>query len=72
MMVNHGAVTAMLDWELWHVGDSTEDLAYARSDVVQALPWDDFLAEYYRHGGNEYSPAALLTGSCGPVFAMQC
>jgi aminoglycoside phosphotransferase (APT) family kinase protein len=42
---------ALLDWELWHVGDPIEDLAYCRPDVEQVLPWPDFLAAYHANGG---------------------
>jgi aminoglycoside phosphotransferase (APT) family kinase protein len=43
---------ALLDWELWHVGDPIEDLAYCRPDVEQVLPWTDFLAAYKANGGS--------------------
>jgi aminoglycoside phosphotransferase (APT) family kinase protein len=43
--------SALLDWELWHVGDPIEDLAYCRPDVEQVLPWDQFMAAYRAGGG---------------------
>jgi aminoglycoside phosphotransferase (APT) family kinase protein len=46
LLMQGDRATALLDWELWHVGDPVEDLAYCRPDVEQVLPWPDFLAEY--------------------------
>jgi len=46
----------MLDWELTHAGDPVEDLAYSRTWVDQVLPWDEFLAIYYKNGGPPYKP----------------
>eukprot|EP00456_Euglypha_rotunda_P010846 TRINITY_DN12788_c0_g1_i6.p1 TRINITY_DN12788_c0_g1~~TRINITY_DN12788_c0_g1_i6.p1 ORF type:complete len:125 (+),score=29.22 TRINITY_DN12788_c0_g1_i6:42-377(+) len=48
----------MLDWELWHVGDYNEDLAYCRDDVERFVDWDSFMAEYRRSGGGEFSTVA--------------
>ena len=38
------------------MGDPIEDLAYCRTWVDQALPWDEFLEIYYRNGGHEFRP----------------
>lgn len=54
LLLHDGRETAMLDWELWHLGDPLEDLAYSRIDVEQVLPWDEYIAEYRRHGGRAY------------------
>ena len=54
MLVHNGQVSAMLDWELWHIGDPIEDLAYCKFEVERVLPWQEFLDEYYAHGGREY------------------
>lgn len=51
LLVENGRTTALLDWELWHFGDPGEDLAYARQDVEQVIPWDEFMVEYAAHGG---------------------
>ncbi|MET0658992.1 MAG: phosphotransferase family protein [Steroidobacteraceae bacterium] len=56
LMLANGRVSALLDWELSHMGDPIEDLAYCRTWIDQALPWDEFLEVYYRNGGHEYRP----------------
>ncbi len=42
----------LLDWEFAHLGDAAEDLASCRPAVERFMPWADFLAEYYSHGGH--------------------
>jgi len=54
LLVHEGRATALLDWELWHIGDPIEDLAYCRPEVEQIMAWEEFLAEYRRHGGCDY------------------
>jgi aminoglycoside phosphotransferase (APT) family kinase protein len=54
LMMHEGRPSAMLDWELCHVGDPAEDLAYCRTWIDQVLPWEDFLQVYYAHGGRPY------------------
>ncbi|MGE4431535.1 MAG: phosphotransferase family protein [Sphingobium sp.] len=56
IMIHDGRISAMLDWELTHLGDPVEDLAYCRTWVDQVLPWEEFLDIYYLHGGPEYRP----------------
>ena len=69
--------SALIDWELWHIGDPTEDLALCKPEIEQIMPWEAFMAEYRRHGGCAYDPAigdyyglfiplwsAVLTGCC--------
>ncbi|MDB5971517.1 MAG: hypothetical protein JWQ90_3967 [Hydrocarboniphaga sp.] len=56
MLFADGRVTAMLDWETWHLGDPGEDLAYCRSEVERFMPWDEFVAEYSAGGGVRPSP----------------
>jgi aminoglycoside phosphotransferase (APT) family kinase protein len=49
-----GEITGLLDWELAHVGDPIEDVAWAYRDFwspERLLPLDAFVAEYERHGG---------------------
>jgi aminoglycoside phosphotransferase (APT) family kinase protein len=54
LMIEDGCTTAMLDWELAHVGHGGEDLAYCRTWVEQAMPWEQFLKRYAAHGGPPY------------------
>lgn len=77
LLVHNTEASAMLDWELWHIGDHNEDLAYCRRDVEPAMGWEAFLAEYYRHGGKEYDEFAgeyfLVFGAVrNAVFAENC
>lgn len=77
LMVHEDRESAMLDWELWHVGDASEDLAYCRADVEQALPFGDFLREYHAHGGRPFDPAAseyyaVFGAVRNAVFAQSC
>jgi aminoglycoside phosphotransferase (APT) family kinase protein len=52
VLVRDGALAAILDWELAHLGDPAEDIAYAWSPLLRhLLTWDDFVAHYCRHGG---------------------
>jgi aminoglycoside phosphotransferase (APT) family kinase protein len=51
LLMQGDQATALLDWELWHVGDPVEDLAYCRPDVERVLPWKAFMAEYRASGG---------------------
>ncbi|MET0985102.1 MAG: phosphotransferase family protein, partial [Steroidobacteraceae bacterium] len=59
LLMQDSDITGMLDWEFWHIGDPAEDLAYCRADVEQVMPWEEFLAEYRRHGGAEYDDKAI-------------
>jgi aminoglycoside phosphotransferase (APT) family kinase protein len=66
-MVARGRIVAVFDWELAHVGDPVEDLAWAglrlfrgRSPLVsQLLPLDDVLAVYREHTGLEVDADVL-------------
>jgi aminoglycoside phosphotransferase (APT) family kinase protein len=55
LIVNHGELSAILDWEFAHVGDPAEDVNYCRQFVEQHMPWPEFLAIYHRMGGRPYS-----------------
>jgi len=55
IMVKDKKVSCLLDWELSHIGDPIEDLSYVRLCIEQLMPWDEFLAEYQKHGGGAYS-----------------
>lgn len=56
ILLQDGDITAILDWELWHIGDPNEEIAYAQPFIEQVIPMDQFLAMYYAHGGPLYRP----------------
>ena len=56
-LVEDGEERALLDWELWHIGDPTEDLELCKPEIELLMPWDRFMAEYRAHGGCAYDPA---------------
>lgn len=77
LMVADGRESAMLDWELWHVGDANEDLAYCRNEIEQVVSWDDFMQEYLAHGGLPYDARsgeyyAVFGAVRNAVFAQSC
>ena len=57
-----GRVTALLDWEMVHLGDPVEDLAWTYRSLwspERQLPFDEFLARYTRRCGIAVDPAHL-------------
>lgn len=65
LLIDDGKASGLLDWEIWHLGDPNEDLAYCRADVEQAIPWADFLAAYRQHGG-----VAEFTDAAGAYYGL--
>ena len=57
VLVHEGVVTAILDWELWHVGDPMYDLAYIKPFIEHTLPWARFVELYESAGGGRVSMA---------------
>jgi aminoglycoside phosphotransferase (APT) family kinase protein len=56
ILVRDGKLAAILDWELTHLGDPAEDIAFAWSPLLRHLmTWDDFKKIYIENGGD---PAA--------------
>lgn len=58
-----GHLRALLDWEMTHLGDPCEDLAWAYRTLwspAAHLPFEAFLARYVDAGGPAYAPANLL------------
>lgn len=62
-----GRITAILDWELVHLGDPHEDLGWAflpqysggSGLICRLLPKQDFISQYEREAGFKVDPAAL-------------
>jgi aminoglycoside phosphotransferase (APT) family kinase protein len=57
VLVHDGVVTAILDWELWHVGDPMYDLAYIKPFIEHSMPWRQFSELYQAAGGAAVSMA---------------
>jgi aminoglycoside phosphotransferase (APT) family kinase protein len=55
VLVNEGVLTAILDWELWHIGDPMYDMAYIKPFIEQSMPWERFVAIYEASGGAKVS-----------------
>jgi aminoglycoside phosphotransferase (APT) family kinase protein len=64
-LVDDGRISALLDWEMAHLGDPVEDLGWYTCSLYRAehFPegWtvEDFLARYVERGGVEPDPARL-------------
>jgi aminoglycoside phosphotransferase (APT) family kinase protein len=57
-----GRITALLDWEMVHLGDPVEDLAWTYRSLwspERQLPFAEFLARYTRRCGIAVDPAHL-------------
>ncbi len=52
-------LTAVLDWELAHIGHAAEDLGYIKQAAQAVVPWADFMAAYHEAGGPPLDDAAL-------------
>jgi aminoglycoside phosphotransferase (APT) family kinase protein len=59
ILLDGDKISAVLDWELWHLGDPAEDLAYIRPDVERLMDWEEFLEEYLAHSPFFISSDAL-------------
>ncbi len=46
-------LSAVMDWELVHIGHPAEDVGYIRGAVLTQVPWPDFMAAYREAGGPE-------------------
>ncbi len=56
-------ITALLDWEMAHLGDPAEDIAWAYRKLwtpEMHLPLDGFVARYHAAGGPAIKPENLL------------
>jgi aminoglycoside phosphotransferase (APT) family kinase protein len=52
-------LTAVLDWELAHIGHAAEDLGYIKQAAQAVVPWADFMAAYHAAGGPHVPMTAL-------------
>ena len=59
LMLVDDTVTAVIDWELAHLGDPSEEIAYLRPFVEPFIDWQTFLAEYHAHGGPPVNEEAI-------------
>jgi len=59
LLLDERGNACLLDWEFAHLGDAAEDLASCRPAVERFMPWADFLAEYYSHGGQRVTDFQL-------------
>lgn len=62
LLADGARLTALLDWEMTHLGDPVEDLGWAYRAIwtpVRSLPFDDFLAAYVAAGGDPVAPEHL-------------
>jgi aminoglycoside phosphotransferase (APT) family kinase protein len=58
-LVRDGKAAALIDWELSHEGDPTEDMAIIRMIMADdVIPWEDFVREYVAAGG--------ISAACDP------
>ena len=63
-----GVITAILDWEMAHIGDPYEDRAWAtdplwslgdEENAAALLPWAEAIAIWQKHSGCDFDPAAF-------------
>ncbi len=52
-------LSAVLDWEMAHLGNPALDLGYIKVMVERRLPWDELLGNYHRAGGPEIDAFAV-------------
>jgi aminoglycoside phosphotransferase (APT) family kinase protein len=66
-LVDGERLSAILDWELAHIGNPAADLGYVRDWVGQMTPWSRFMQAYREAGGPEIDAATLdfYTVWCG-------
>jgi len=55
VLAENEEITAILDFEMAHIGHPFEDLGYVRPVIEQMLPWADFVAAYVAAGGRQPS-----------------
>lgn len=58
-LIEGETLTAVLDWELAHIGNPAADLGYIRSWVEKMTSWPRFMAQYRAAGGPDIHDATL-------------
>lgn len=53
LLLAGGKISALLDWETWHVGDPAEDLAYCKDEIAGQMDWQEFRETYTAAGGRD-------------------
>jgi len=51
LLIEGHTVTAVVDWEMCHLGQPEEDLLCVRRLLGEAMSWSEFLEAYRSHGG---------------------
>jgi aminoglycoside phosphotransferase (APT) family kinase protein len=59
ILLDGDRISGILDWELCCVSHPAEDLAYIRSWVEPAMPWQEYLDAYRAHSGYDVTSEAL-------------
>ncbi|MET0984336.1 MAG: phosphotransferase family protein [Steroidobacteraceae bacterium] len=59
VLVHDGEISALLDWELVHLGHPAEDLGYCRGFIEDMGSWDVFIDAYVAAGGKRFAPHLL-------------
>lgn len=59
ILLENGALTAVLDWEFAHIGDPAEEIGYVRNTIGHQLDWPQFMALYKQSGGADIDPVRL-------------
>jgi aminoglycoside phosphotransferase (APT) family kinase protein len=59
ILVRDGHFSALLDWELVHLGHPAEDLGYCRYFVQEIADWDVFLQAYVSAGGSRFKRTVI-------------
>jgi aminoglycoside phosphotransferase (APT) family kinase protein len=49
-------LSAVMDWELVHIGHPAEDAGYIRAAALQRVEWSEFMKAYQAGGGPALSP----------------
>lgn len=59
ILIHDNRISALLDWELAHIGHPAEDLGYCRSAVEGVVDWQEFVTRYRESGAPPISDAAI-------------